>query len=297
MMKKSRNIVLLITALTLLSLILIEVPFAQAALPGNALSFDGVDDYVSVPYSSSLAPGTLSVSAWVCQNDWASFTDSGIVVSKTENGGYALDFNYPTTGGGAHTCLFWICRPSGYTIITAPIGALSSGWHHFAGTYDGQFVKLYIDGVEKASTDCGSTANIRYLYSNALFIGAEPGTGSSLPWDPDFFVGKLDEVQIFKRALTATEVATQYNAGNGNYGYPLDGLVGGWHFDEASGATYAADYSDNNNQGTIHGATIVPGKSLFVLPEYPLGGLLAVMVCFGSFAALRKLKPAKLLVR
>lgn len=87
-----------------------------------------------------------------------------------------------------------------------------NAWHHAAVTYDGATVKLYLDGQLDGSkaTALLNTA----LDANGLTIGLRPGTA--------VFNGKIDEVQIFNRALTQAEIQATYYAGaQGNCAPPL----------------------------------------------------------------------------
>ncbi|MDQ6739398.1 MAG: putative Ig domain-containing protein, partial [Actinomycetota bacterium] len=78
-----------------------------------------------------------------------------------------------------------------------------NAWHHVAVTYDGATVKLYLDGALEG-TKATSVLNTT-LDGNGLSIGSRPGVS--------VFNGKLDEVQIFNRALTQAEIQATYYAG------------------------------------------------------------------------------------
>jgi hypothetical protein len=85
----------------------------------------------------------------------------------------------------------------GTTTVTSAV------WHHVAVTYDGATLKLYLDGQlegSKATSVLNTT-----LDANGLTIGLRPGVSV---WN-----GKLDEVQIFNRALTQAEIQATYYAG------------------------------------------------------------------------------------
>jgi len=74
-------------------------------------------------------------------------------------------------------------------------------WHHHAMTYNGSNLTLYIDGVYANSTAVSGAINTN---ANDLIIG-------------DNFTGTLDEIKIWKRALTATEISADYNLTSSNY--------------------------------------------------------------------------------
>jgi Concanavalin A-like lectin/glucanases superfamily len=86
-----------------------------------------------------------------------------------------------------------------------------AGWHHFAGVFndDQNFCKLYIDGVEVASTATAVTLNYTGLGTKTV-IGAH-GSGSTTT----DFNGKLDDVQIYSRALCPLEIQALHSSGFG----------------------------------------------------------------------------------
>ena len=83
-------------------------------------------------------------------------------------------------------------------------------WHHVAGTFDGATVRLYADGRE-VGYGTPATLNINYNLptSNDLFIGTYLWPGGSLS-----FTGSIDELSIYNRALSASEIQTIYRAGS-----------------------------------------------------------------------------------
>lgn len=77
-------------------------------------------------------------------------------------------------------------------------------WHYLAGTYDGSFIRFYVDGTEVgAGTQWVNTIGYGLTTNNNLTIGAYDGT-CSLP-----FPGYIDEVIIWNRALSAEEIAAR----------------------------------------------------------------------------------------
>lgn len=76
-------------------------------------------------------------------------------------------------------------------------------WHHVAGTYDGENLKLYLDGKEAASVadNTGIATG-----GNAVGIGADVTYDAQNPNVPDHFDGLIDSVRIYDKALTAEEL-------------------------------------------------------------------------------------------
>ncbi|HEX3602108.1 MAG TPA: LamG domain-containing protein, partial [Lacipirellulaceae bacterium] len=83
-----------------------------------------------------------------------------------------------------------------------------SGWHHLAAVFhDHDTCKLYVDGVEKASTS--TTGSIVYTQGTKTVIGAH-GNGQTT-YD---FTGKIDDVRIYSRALCPSEILALKNGGS-----------------------------------------------------------------------------------
>ncbi|QXU48273.1 T9SS type A sorting domain-containing protein [Chryseobacterium sp. D764] len=110
-------------------------------------------------------------------------------------------------------------------------------WYHVAATYDGANMKLYINGVldaTKAQTgNVNSTGafNVGYLYNTSRN-----------------FNGKIDEVRVWKRALSQTEISQNMC----NVTVPATSLAAYWKFNEGSGST-VQDTSGNGVTLTLTG--------------------------------------------
>jgi len=90
-----------------------------------------------------------------------------------------------------------------YCVGTSSLGVLSTGsWFHVVGTFDNGTMKLYVNGTQAASTNAGFT-------SFAMQTGT-PFYVGKCDINPTNFNGKIDEVKIYNRALSETEVANKY---------------------------------------------------------------------------------------
>ena len=166
---------------------------------GQAFSFDGSGDYVSIPDQPSLNPtAAITVDAWIFSDNSLPFFPP-IVKKAGVSSGYALEL----TGDGS-SVNFWVYTGnSGW--VGSPRGVVPTGiWTHVAGVYDGTKVSLYVNGQLIGSTS--ATGNITPSNSE-LNIGRDPGYPTKL------FKGLIDEVEIFNRALAGEEIAAIYNAG------------------------------------------------------------------------------------
>lgn len=165
---------------------------------GSALSFDGVNDWVTVNDSNLLDLTTaMTLEAWV----YPTATLNGWRATLVKEGPsptlpYYLYANSPGN------------QPAVAVTISGTEYALKGGvrpannvWTHLAGTYDGATQRLYINGVQVASQPrTGSMPTT----ASPLRMG-----GNSL-WG-EYFTGRIDEVRVYNRALTASEVQTDMN--------------------------------------------------------------------------------------
>ncbi|RLI21210.1 hypothetical protein DRO54_04330, partial [Candidatus Bathyarchaeota archaeon] len=207
---------------------------------GNALSFDGSNDYVEVPDSPSLdITDEITISAWVKPvGEHGSNAGIGSICAV---GGQAPRYYHRDTD----KTLFVRLQTENNNITKIGTANLLpfDEWHFTTITYDGEFLRLYVDGVLDVSEP--ATGKILSHNNNASIGGAVTN---------HFFNGAIDEVRIYNRVLTAEEIAASYNAGlqgiRTNVG--KENLVGYWSMDNASGAV-VADESGNSNTGTAYG--------------------------------------------
>jgi concanavalin A-like lectin/glucanase superfamily protein len=181
---------------------------------GSALSTPNNNDGFRVPANPLLEPQGITVMAWV--NKGAPFNVFRTIVSKGSDTcgireSYALD-----TGpdGG----LRFLAYQGGSSVASvandvAPASIWNGQWHAVAGTFDGTTVRLYLDGVQVGSAPAPVPGGvIQYgLPEPRLSVARFPQDG---PCDPNGFQfrGAIDEVRLYRRALSAAEVGYLQNA-------------------------------------------------------------------------------------
>lgn len=178
----------------------------------GGIVFDGLNDYVQVPYNSILAPTLgITVSAWVSTN-WQT-TSSVRIASKTEGGGWNLAIN----DVGAGLLSFAIMINGSYRFATVNKTTVSAGFHNIVGTCDARYVNLYIDSVLVGTADRGVTfpQTITYSNNNSLIIGAEASGGTSPAGQ--YINATISNFSMYNRALTPTEIQKNFNALRGRY--------------------------------------------------------------------------------
>jgi len=163
---------------------------------GRALAFNGVDNLVLVNSSSSLnSTSAMTLEAWVYPSA-ARSTWSAVLHRDPDT--YYLHVSSPDgpmlpAGGGVFG--------SSEQYVSGPAAVPLNQWTHLASTYDGTILRLYVNGVEVSSR---AMAGLIQSTASPLRIG-----GNSYP--NQFFDGLIDEVRIYRRALTTSEIAADMN--------------------------------------------------------------------------------------
>jgi hypothetical protein len=166
---------------------------------GNALQFDGIDDYVEVFDSASLdnVVDAVTISMWVKPNRISGWEQW--LVSK--GGGWYRAGFFTTLGIIAGTWRFGIGTGTSETDIDN--GNLQAGqWYHLVTTFDGTTMKQYING--QLQPNIATPASYSLVTDYPVRIGLSDGE-----W-PNPFEGTIDEVKIYNRALSAEEVRAEY---------------------------------------------------------------------------------------
>lgn len=205
---------------------------------GNALQFDGVNDYVDMGNASTFDVGTaVTYEAWIKPDS----SQSGFIFRKVV--AFAEDKQLMFSGNNVY---FYLYEVFGGTHLTSSPSIPIHQYTHVAATYDASSgtASLYINGVFDTSKSVGSGVSNS---TGSLYYGFDPvGGGPPLK-------GIIDEVRIWNIARTESEIQSTMNqALNGNEA----GLIGYWKFDEGTG-TITYDATSNHNNGAISGATWV----------------------------------------
>ncbi|MGA1980762.1 MAG: LamG domain-containing protein, partial [Sedimentisphaerales bacterium] len=166
-----------------------------------ALDFNGVNDYVRVNTSTSLHPtAAVSLAVWIKPNDCGNYEANPYI----QNPAYIIR---NSTGNNFE---FTIHTPTNndYSAVSPADSSFNGVWHHLAGTFDGRYVKLYVDSVLENTVDTNGTT----LATNTTWVGI-----AASPVSPEYFSGMLDEIRIYNKALSQTEVAWLATNGTGHF--------------------------------------------------------------------------------
>jgi hypothetical protein len=169
---------------------------------GDALSFDGSDDYINVSDSSILNPNYGSGSCWI------NITNGSTTEFAIFNKAYSFRFSILYSGITNIYYLqivLWFAN-SNYKAVTSNTYFSTGSWIFVVWTFDGTNVCLYINGQKDSSSTTVSTTTLANSSGGSLQVGVWV---SNQQW----FNGSIDEVRYYNRALTQAEITTLYNGG------------------------------------------------------------------------------------
>lgn len=171
----------------------------------GSIVFDGVDDFVDCPRITSFTNASqLSMCAWMKRSLSNSLVIVGQIASPTDDVAFELwldNYAYFEVGNGANSY--------GYVLNT------STSWQFlsmvFEGTQTGNSNRLkgYINGVQQTLLFNDTIPSSTGTVNNTLSIGK---------YLTNYAIGNVASVQIYNRALTASEIAQNYNATKTRFG-------------------------------------------------------------------------------
>jgi len=179
---------------------------------GQGLKFDGVDDAIKVGTKSSLQlTSTLTVSAWVYLK--SNSGNQSIIINI--NNGVVCESFYLAIGSGVGCSGLTASRfnfevvtsNSGQAVMISSSNAPVNKWTHVLGVYDGSTMKLYINGTLD-NTKTNVTGTISSTMNQFFSIGGDISGAVRYMLN-----GSLDDVRVYNRALSASEVLQLYNLG------------------------------------------------------------------------------------
>jgi len=175
-----------------------------AGMLGGALEFDGEGDYVDIGNDPIFnITGQITVACWIKVSQ---FTDSWQAIFTMGDDSWRLQRQTTTDN------LCWACTgvtgTPGDWWLYGDVNVNDGEWHHTAGVYDGSKYYLYVDGELDAFKDTSGTMSIS---SYPVMIGANAQQSGRE------FEGIIDDVRVYKRALTDTEILGVMAGGGAEY--------------------------------------------------------------------------------
>jgi hypothetical protein len=211
--------------------------------------FDGVSGYVNIPDSTSLkGMSQITIGGWITpnsKNDWGEIIDKKSVANGN-TGSFSIYFD----SSADEKLGFEIWNETARSNQVKSNSAIPLNmWTFFTGVYDGTTVILYINGVKQTSNlSFGGTVNDTL---DVLTLSSYKGSSR-------FFNGSIDEVMIFNRSLSASEINELYIKGRAKFDY----FNSGNDWQELN----AVDSNDNSSLNIFN----IDSSTSSVLPQFKL---------------------------
>jgi hypothetical protein len=187
-------------------------PSFSAAL-GSSLRLDGVEAPGTFVDLGLFHPGnSVSVEAWINLDPAANKAFHAAVARW--DGSYEIDVNQGT--GRANFVVRNDVNAFALAASSRPI--VRGQWHHLVGVFDGGVATIYLDGIQGTSVNIGGVLQNAGPVPDRVMVGAtrDGNGGGSFNW-----LGGLDEVAIYDRALTLAEVEEHFTSAGGVIVPPL----------------------------------------------------------------------------
>lgn len=219
------------------------------AVKGQAAVFDG--NYIEVPDSDSLdMTDAFSINVWIYkepnseldkhEHHWAPIVVKGDNEYTDETTPYALVHDYDNYSPAVR-----LVNSDDSSTLTCSKEVSVQKWHMITATWNGTFVKFYVDGV---LVDTQTWKGSLMASDGKLFIGC------NIPDKTAFFKGKMDELTITNGELTSEQIKAYYDEAVPAMQNEKK-LVAYYKFD---GNT--KDYSEFKNDGKVVGSNITYGE-------------------------------------
>jgi len=234
--------------------------WSGCSLAFGAVDFDGTDDYINAGTSNTLnfstTTSTFSITAWIYPTAY-NFTRCSVLAKWLGTGNQRQYFFGVNSSNGVSLSL----SPDGTAasaIIIASTGADISlnSWYHIAATLDvgADSYLLYVNGSEVATS--GSTA-IANLFNSSGSVNI----GSTKDGTDDLFDGQIDDVRIYNRVLSASEIEViakgrlKYDAliSNGNPVVTFDAATNGGDLSNATSGSWSHATNTGTNRYLVVG--------------------------------------------
>ncbi|WP_437642419.1 LamG-like jellyroll fold domain-containing protein [Sorangium sp. So ce854] len=234
-----------------------------------ALRFNGTTDHVEVPaHKNPTAALTVSIWARSATERWNA---PGCLVCKRD-----AFIMHPISN--SKEIRFYLWTSAGLQAVSFTPEDIQ-GWHLYTGTFDGGYVRLYVDG--ELAAEQAVTATIQES-QGALYIGYDNGNNA-------YFKGDIAEVSIWKSARTFTEIREDFYR---SFAGDESDLIGYWRMNGAheGGVTKVKDLTSSARHGLVKGApadATITTLAARTLDVQVLGNLVKGGSPIGRFAEVR----------
>jgi Concanavalin A-like lectin/glucanases superfamily/Protein of unknown function (DUF1573) len=175
----------------------------------QALAFNGVNSYVSMSGSDPATAfnNSVTLAAWIKTTN---STRTEGIISKFTAAGSAAGYIFQTDAAGNVGLRIGAEDLNAYPAVVSDTTKINDGnWHHVAVVITmGTGAQFYVDG------QLSSTGAMQVWEGGDDGSTLEVGTSGYTPW-ANYFTGSIDDVQVYNRALSATDISTVFAYGGG----------------------------------------------------------------------------------
>jgi hypothetical protein len=201
---------------------------------GSAVSFDGAQvsnsDVIDMGDQTALELSTFTISAWVYRSGACAFSTCPIFdKGMSGNIGYSLELA-DSIGYKARLSI-----RDGLQAVTGTTTIATNTWYHIAATVSGSTIKLYVNGILEGQ----AVQTVQTNFGNETVKIGNRNSGNDITHN-----GRIDDVRVYNREISSTEVLALYDWAPGPMGY--------WKLDERTGTSSVADSSGNGFSGTLN---------------------------------------------
>ena len=227
----------------------------KSGIANSAYNFNGTNARIVTTNAPTLT-GNYSISAWFNTQSLASW---GTIVDCRPNAASGIGIEHNSN------LSFTTSTGSSYNNTMSNFSIQTNTWLHVVVVYNGTHKLIYINGVLDKTQ----------LYSNLILSTTQPfifGDRGIMPSGPgNYFNGTLDDIGIWNRSLTQSEVTALYNQAPNPVlpsNVPTSGLVAYYPFNGN-----ANDESGNGNNGTNNGGTMTTDRNSVANSAYSFDGV------------------------
>ena len=168
----------------------------------SAYYFDGTNDFISIPSSSSLESTNngITISVWIYINEWYN-NKWAPIFAKSNNSGYGM-YGFQILNF-SNRKQFEVQLKGNF--ISADYVFQKNQWYHVAFTWDGTNCKYFINGSKFYERQWSGTIGAD---SRPLLIGKDT------PEITEYLTGKLDDIRIYDKAISETQVDSLFRLNN-----------------------------------------------------------------------------------
>ena len=166
---------------------------------GQGYQFNGTSECIDIPDHGQLDPARFTLTVWAMQAKDGAVTPALTHIAKQI--GTGTNDSWELEAGPNFTEGLFTSDGTSFPMVYTAANAIEVGrWYHLAGSWDGETIRVYVDGVPAGASVPSSP--VVYDASDAR-IGCDSDNGTIT----QYFSGVLDEVELYDRALSDDEIA------------------------------------------------------------------------------------------